>query len=174
MSYTTNRQPQGRAKSVESLLREGMISELVAIDDYSYFISYIDNREIKEIFHHIMEEEKKHYGMFLDALRKVDDEENTIQEKVKEHLKLSNKGREKIGIKSKPAKEDLLKFTRDAIKGELEAIILYDHMVEQICDEYINKIINSITKEEKEHVEELTRILILLDKDTYGPLEWNM
>lgn len=174
MSYTTDRQPQGRARSTANLLREGMIAELVAIDDYSYFISYTDNREVKEILHHIMEEEKRHYGMFLDALRKVDDEESAMQEKVKNEVKLSNRGREKLGIKNRPAKDDLLKFIRDAIKGELEAIILYDHMVNEICDEYVNKIINSITKEEKEHVEELTKALVLLDKDTYGPIGWDL
>ena len=81
---------------------------------------------------------------------------------------------EKLGVKNRPAKDDLLKFIRDAIKGELEAIILYDHMVNEICDEYVNKIINSITKEEKEHVEELTKVLVLLDKDTYGPIGWDL
>ena len=93
MSYTTDRQPQGRARSTANLLREGMIAELVAIDDYSYFISYTDNREVKEILHHIMEEEKRHYGMFLDALRKVDDEESAMQEKVKNEVKRKVRGK---------------------------------------------------------------------------------
>lgn len=74
MSYTTNRQPQGISKNIETFFREGLIAEIVAINDYSYFISLTDNKEVKDIFHHIMEEEKRHYGLFLQALRSVDKE----------------------------------------------------------------------------------------------------
>lgn len=56
MSYTTERQPQGNLKTEETLLREGLIAEVVAINDYSHFIEQTDIKEVKEIFHHIMEE----------------------------------------------------------------------------------------------------------------------
>jgi len=39
MSYTTNRQAQGIINDFETFLREGKIAEIVAINDYSSFIS---------------------------------------------------------------------------------------------------------------------------------------
>ena len=168
MSYTTNRQPQGISKGIGNLLREGMISEIVAINDYSLFIEQTDNKEVKELFHHIMEDEKRHYGMLLDALRKLDKDEYELQKQAKLHVKITTK--EKFKTKSKYS-GCILSFIRDAIKGELEAIILYDDIILNIKDDYIISIIKEITKDEKEHVEELTRALVLLDKDSYGPLE---
>ena len=40
MSYTTKRQPQGKAKCYENILREVLIAELVAIDDYTNTLAY--------------------------------------------------------------------------------------------------------------------------------------
>ncbi|WP_243176624.1 hypothetical protein [Clostridium gasigenes] len=60
MSYTTNRQPQGIVIDETNFLREGMIAEIVAINDYSTFIKLTNNKEVKDIFYHIMEEEKEH------------------------------------------------------------------------------------------------------------------
>ena len=168
MSYTTDRQPQGYVKSLGNLLREGMISEIVAINDYSLFIEQTENKDVKELFHHIMEDEKKHYGMFLDALRKLDKDESDLEKQAKLHVKVSSK--EKLKGKSKSF-GCVLSFIRDAIKGELEAIILYDDIVSTIKDDYIANLIQEIIKDEKEHVEELTRALIIVDKDKYGPIE---
>jgi len=42
--------------------------------------------------------------------------------------------------------------------------------VRNINNDTLIKIINEITRDEKEHVEELTRALIILDKDEYGTL----
>ena len=50
MSYTTNRQPQGILIDKVAFLREGMIAELVAINDYSTFISLTNNKEAINIF----------------------------------------------------------------------------------------------------------------------------
>ena len=171
MSYTTNRQPQGLSKSTESLLREGMIGEIVAINDYDYFIGATENKDVRELFHHIMEDEKRHYGMFLEALRRIDEEEEELQQEAKEHVVIKSKLKHKTDSKKKVSNHDVLVFIRDAIKAELEAIILYDSLTEIIEDQCINKIIKDITKDEKEHVEELTRALMILDEDTYGPIE---
>lgn len=171
MSYTTNRQPQGISKNIKTLLREGMIAEIVAINDYSYFIGNTINKELRELFHHIMEDEKRHYGLFLQALRGLDEEEKELEYEAKEHVDISSKYKVKSDMtKDKNAKDNILEFIRDAIKGELEAIILYDSLVEMMKDEYVKNIINEITKDEKEHVEELTRALVILDMETYGPI----
>ncbi len=169
MSYTTNRQPEGLLKTSEVLLREGMIAELIAINDYSYFITLTENKEIKNIFFDIMGDEKKHYGMFLDALRLIDKEEFHQYEKAQESINVSGKTKYKDGI-GKGNKDNLFIHIREAIKGELEAIILYEDIINCLGNEDLNNIVQKIINEEKEHVEELTRSLILLDKDSYGPI----
>ena len=57
-----------------------------------------------------------------------------------------------------------------AIKGELEAIALYDDLVEHLEDKEIIDVVRHVTREEKEHVEKLTKALLILDKDSYGPI----
>ena len=168
MSYTTNRQPQGDADKVTNLLREGMIAELVAVSDYDTFIYRTSNKDLKELFYHIMEEEKRHYGMFLDALRKLDKDEAELAKEAKIKVKIYNSDKTKYKGKSEGC---MLAFIRDSIKGELEAIILYEDILDSIKDEYIVSVIEDIIKDEKEHVEELTRALMILDKDGYGPIE---
>ena len=169
MSYTTERQPQGILKNVETFLREGLIAEIVAINDYSHFISLTDNKEVKDIFNHIMEEEKEHYGLFLQALRSVDIEEAELEKEVKEHVKISFKDKYS-DFTNKKNKSNILMSIRNAIKGELEAIILYEFFTSNIPNSTIVKIIKEITRDEKEHVEELTKALTILDKDKYGPI----
>lgn len=166
MSYTTERQPQGILKNIETFFREGMIAEIVAVNDYSYFISLTENKEVKEIFHHIMEEEKKHYGLFLQALRSVDKEQSEAKIKVDKQLQISSKEKYKEH-NGKINKSNLLTYIRDAIKGELEAIILYEFFIENLDNAKAIELIKEITKEEKEHVEELTKILAILDRDKY-------
>lgn len=167
MSYTTNRQPQGLLKDKQTLLREGMISELVAINDYTKFISATDNKEIKDLFHHIREEEKHHYMEFLDALRSVDEEECKLSEESSDHIQISSKDKYKDEMHLKNSKSGLLTDIRDSIKGELEAIILYEDLISNLDDENLISLIRHIVKEEKEHTEELTRALLILDKDQY-------
>lgn len=169
MSYTTERQPQGILKNIETFFREGMIAEIVAINDYSYFINVTENKEVKDIFHHIMEEEKRHYGLFLQALRSVDKEQALAKTEVDEHLQISSKEKYKE-YNNKGNKSNLLKHIRDAIKGELEAIILYEFFIENLENEKAIELIKEITKEEKEHVEELTKALYVLDKDKYDEI----
>lgn len=169
MSYTTKRQPQGILKTNEILFREGMIAEIVAINDYSYFITLTENKDMKNIFLDIMEDEKRHYGMFLDALRLIDEKEFYQYKKAEENIKINSKDEYKDGT-GKGNKDNLLIHIREAIKGELEAIILYEDIIQHLDREDLKEIVEEITNEEKEHVEELTRALILLDKNKYGPI----
>ena len=173
MSYTTNRQPQGILIDKVAFLREGMIAELVAINDYSTFISLTNNKEAINIFHHIMEEEKEHYGMFLDALRKYDEKQKEFECEVRDQVNISSKNIGKYSdlSYSKDKNHNLLMSIREAIKGELEAILLYEFFIDNITDEYLIALISKITSDEKEHIEELTLALTLLDKDSYGPIK---
>lgn len=173
MSYTTSRQPQGLLKNTEVFLREGLIAEVVAINDYSNFISLTDNREVKDIFYHIMEEEKEHYGLFLEALRNVDMEQKKMYQHVADHVQISTKDKYKDFVTVKGNKGNLLTHIRDAIKGELEAIVLYEDFIAHLDDKVLIGLISNITRDEKEHVEELTKVLVTLDKDKYGPLEYS-
>ncbi|WP_346938545.1 ferritin-like domain-containing protein [uncultured Clostridium sp.] len=170
MSYSTDRQPQGIAKSVEGFLREGLVAELVAINDYSHFIAITDNKELKELFHHIMEDEKRHYAMYLNALRCVDPEQAELEEEAREHVNISSKEKYKDYTNKYDKDVNLLVTIREGIKGELEAILLYEQFVRNLNNSTLAKIINEITRDEKEHVEELTRALVILDKDNYGTL----
>lgn len=169
MSYTTERQPQGKLKTEQALLREGLIAEVVAINDYSHFIEQTDNKEVKEIFHHIMEEEKEHYGLFLEQLRRIDREQRELQEKVEEEESICSKQKMKEHT-SKNLKGNLLDNIRLGIKAELEAVLLYEDLIEHLDDEEIIDVIKYVTREEKEHVEELTKALLILDKDSYGTI----
>jgi len=170
MSYTTERQPQGIAKSAEGFLREGLVAEVVAINDYSHFITITENKELKELFHHIMEDEKRHYVMFLNALRCIDPEQAALEEEAREHVNISSKEKYKDYTNKYDKDVNLLVTIREGIKGELEAILLYEQFVRNLDNSTLVKIINEITRDEKEHVEELTRALVILDKDNYGTL----
>lgn len=172
MSYTTDGQPQGKALDIKGFLREGLISEIVAINGYSKHIDEISIVEIKELLHHIMEDEKRHYGMFLEALRRYDKEEFEVYVEALDHVEIKDRPLKKTYHENKKltAYKILNKIRKD-IKGELEAILLYDYLIEQIEDKDIVKMIKDITKDEKEHVEELTLAIMKLDSDKYGPIE---
>lgn len=172
MSYTTNRQPQGILQNDETFLREGLVAEIVAINDYSHFLNLTDNKEMKEIFHHIMEEEKEHYGLFLAALRTIDIEQCTLSKDADEHVTISAKNSYKDYSNGKENKNLLLTYIREAIKGELEAIILYEDFLSNVQSKELFELIKEITSDEKEHVEELTKALVILDKDEYGPIKY--
>lgn len=171
MSYTTNRQPQGKIYLWTNKLREAMIAELIAINDYSHAINICDNDEIKDLLYHIMEDEKRHYGMFLEMLREYDTVQYEKYKEAKEHVNIVGNNKH---LKQHAGKQDMnsmLRILRENIKGELEAIILYEqHLIEIECEK-ARKIIFDIIGDEKEHTEELTLALLKYDKDNYGPID---
>ncbi len=168
MSYTTAGQPQGKAMSYTNLIREAMIGEIVAINGYRYHIASTDNKELRELWHHIMEDEKKHYGMFLELLRYYDKEEYKRYMKAKKDVKIT--GTIKEDYSPEISKGILLNFLREDIKGELEAVILYEEHLLKIPYADIRNVFSNIINDEKEHTEELTIALLKLDKDKYGPI----
>lgn len=177
MSYTvSNGQPQGKVYWYTNAIREDMISEIIAINGYEKHIATYDNKEINEIWHHIVEDEKEHYGIFLELLRKMDPVQYNKYKYVKGHLKLESKSKN-IKNQSKNNKDQsknsnrlLFNAVREDIKGELEAVILYEQHVIQIPYFDVKKIYRDIVSDEKEHLEELTAFLVKYDVDKYGPL----
>ncbi|MGL4741452.1 MAG: ferritin family protein [Sarcina sp.] len=171
MSYTTKRQPQGKPRNLANFLREAMIGELVAINDYQEHISSCSISEVKEVFEHIMKEEKKHYGMLLNLSRNVDHIQHEAAIEAPKDVNIKGKTLNSSSNKKKNTNSSLLKKIRDDIKGELEAIIAYEDIVSKITDQKAIKMITEIASDEKKHVEELTYLLQKLDGDCYGPIE---
>lgn len=169
MSNTTDLQSLGTKNSDATFLMEGLISEIEAINDYSYSISLTENKEVKDILYHIMKEEKEHYGSFLEALRTIDSEFCSAAENVSRQLKITSKNSYTEYFIGRENKLLLLTSIRNAIKGELDAIILYDKFLINVKSNELFKTIKKISINEKEHVEELTRLLNLLDIDKYEP-----
>lgn len=170
MSYTNSGgQPQGLAKVDTNKLREILIAEIIAINGYAQHIANSNMKDINEVWSHIMEEEKEHYGMILILLRKYD----PFQYKgYKEH----------IGDKAGPIspmqvftpnydKQLILNNIREDIKGELEAVILYEDLLVTIPYHDIRNAIFSIINDEKEHAEHLTQLLLKYDPNKYDGLE---
>lgn len=165
MSYTTILQCQNNNDA--TFLMEGMISELTAINDYSYSLSLTENKEIKDVLYHIIKEEKEHYGAFLEALRSIDKELYSAYQQVNKQVNITQKNTYNEYLNGKENKTLLMTSIRNAIKGELEAIMLYTNFLDNVKSNELFKIIKVITLNEKQHVEELTKLMNLIDTDSY-------
>ena len=115
-----------------------------------------------------MEDEKKHYDMIITLLRKYDPNQ---YKGYKEHTG------DKSGPKSpmqtfKPDydKQIILNNVREDIKGEFEAVILYEQLVSSIPIQEVRSVIYSIINDEKSHSEHLTQLLLKYDSDKYNGL----
>lgn len=53
-------------------LREDLISELEAINQYQQHIDEIDNEEVKKVLGHIRDDEKEHFAELTKIIRKLD------------------------------------------------------------------------------------------------------
>lgn len=169
MSYTVfNGFPQGHPYCFTNKIREAMIAEIVAINGYAEHIENSNIEEINSVWKSIIKDEKEHYGMFLTLLRKYDLTE------YQQYLKNRD---------SKPAAEAMqayrpdydrqliLNNVRSDIKGELEAVILYEQHWIEIPVQDVRDVYYEVIKVEKEHTEELTRVLLKYDKDKYDGLK---
>lgn len=189
MSYTNPLgHPQGVSRKVTNLLRQIMIAELVAINGYQNHILTSNITTINDAWYHIMLDEKRHYIIALDLLRKYDPVEykyfitphelnsgNDLQNPSNVN---SGQGRHSSGEKS-PAtssyderitiydKPLILNNVRADIKGELEAVILYEDEIAEIPQKDIRAALQKIIDDEKEHTEHLTQVLQHFDPDPY-------
>lgn len=171
MSYTTEKQPQGMPINLANFLREAAIGELVAINGYQNHIANCNLLDVKKILEHIVEDEKKHFGMLLHLIRKCDPDQFKIAVKVHEEISMKSKSLSEHNEKKKNHDFCLLEKIREDIKGEFEAIIAYEDTASKITDKEAINMIKEIVLDEKEHVEELTYIVLRLDNNCYGPLE---
>lgn len=53
-------------------LREDLIGELEAINQYQDHIDEIDNEEVKKVLGHIRDDEKEHVAELIKIIRKLD------------------------------------------------------------------------------------------------------
>lgn len=169
MSYTNKyAQPQGTARLYTNKLREILIAEIIAIDGYSEHIANSNMEDINKAWHSIMEDEKKHYGMILTLLRKYDPAQ---YKGYTEHIG------DKLGTKSPMQKftpsydkQIILNNIREDIKGELEAVILYEEQLDITPYYDVKLALISIINEEKRHTEHLTQLLLKYDSNKYDGL----
>ncbi len=193
MSYTNpNGHPQGTSRKVTNLLREVMIAELVAINGYQSHILSSNIPEINEAWHHIMLDEKSHYIIALNLLRKYDPVEykyfmapheinlsvNTTQNVQVVQTVPPNQSNRPSNKKSSTSqtnrvqyydKQLILNNVREDIKGESEAIILYEDDISHIQQKDVRDALQKIIDDEKEHTEHLTQVLLAFDPDPYKP-----
>ena len=171
MSYTTSRQPQGKPRKLANFLREAMIGELVAINDYQEHIGHCPLNDVKEILEHIMEDEKRHYGMFLELLRECDSVQFQKAIEISDHVSVKCKTLNEHNDKKKISLSSFLIKIREDIKAELETVIAYEDILYLIEDTDAIKTLEEIITDEKEHIEELTYVMQRLDGNCYGPIE---
>ncbi len=169
MSYTNPYgQPQGLAKTAANKLREALIAEIIAINGYAEHIANSDMEDVNTVWHKIMDDEKKHYGMFLSLLRKYDPAQNKAY---KEHIETALRTISPMQIYSpKYSGQIILNNIREDIKGEFEASVLYEQLAGEVTINDVKRTLISISDEEKEHSEHLTRLLLKYDSDKYNGL----
>lgn len=133
MSYThLKAQPQGQPYYDTNLLREGLIAEVYAINGYAEYIANSHVEEINDVWRVILRGEKEHFGMFLELLRRLDPEESKRYQEAKS-LNLNNKVTTQAYLPQYD-RQLFLNNLREAIKEEMEAVILYEqHAVEAYC-----------------------------------------
>lgn len=170
MSYThPYGQPQGIAILDTNKLREILVAEIDAINGYEYHIANSNMEDINAAWRSIVGDEKKHYGMILSLLRKYDP---TQYQAYKEHT--GEKLRPKSTLQKYTPNYDkqlILNNVRDDIKGEFEAVILYEQYLAYVPYNDIKYTLYSIINEEKGHAEHLTQLLLKYDTDKYNGLE---
>ncbi len=159
MSYTyPSGHPQGTARKVTNRLREIMIAELMAINGYQSHIANSNMINVNEVWQHIMLDEIRHYETVHNLLRKYDPV----------HSKASLAQREDYLRPKSPMqlynpsydKQIILNNIREDIKGELEAVVLYEEQIEAYSSyKDIKNAIQSIIDDEKEHTEHLNQVL---------------
>lgn len=186
MSYTNPLgHPQGVSNKVTNLLRQVMIAELVAINEYQTHILHSDIAAVNEAWHHIMLDEKSHYIIALNLLRKYDpveykyfllpheikanpDSAQAPQSSQNIHNVQKHKSSSTAQTNRTPYElKVILNYIREDIKGELEAIILYEDEIAEIQQKDVRIALQKIIDDEKEHTEHLTQVLLAYDPDPY-------
>ena len=169
MSYTNPYgQPQGLAKTATNKIREALIAEIIAINGYTEHIANSNMEEINKAWHSIMNDEKKHYGIFLTLLRKYDPAQYKAY---KEFIGVAPRVISPMQIyMPNYNKQIILNNIREDIKGEFEASVLYEQLAGEVTINDVRRALMTISDEEKGHSEHLTRLLLKYDTDKYDDL----
>lgn len=164
MSYTyPDGQPQGIARHMVNQLREMLIGEIIAINGYRQHIANSAVPELNQVWHTIMLDEKQHYHLLMQLLRKYDPEQKKQYERFKGTLPPISTAHQPY----QPAYslQLLLNNIRSDIKGECEAIILYEQNLHTFPYKDMRDVIRYIINDETGHVERLNQTLHRLDQD---------
>jgi rubrerythrin len=168
MSYTNpGGQPQGYPYYFTNKLREALISEIIAINGYEEHIANSNMPGVNAIWTNIIGDEKQHYGQFLILLHKYDPFE------YQEYIAHSHDTFQITPMQVyEPVynQQIILNNIREDIKGEFEAVILYEQIAIEMPYQDIRDTFHSIATTEKEHAEHLTKLLITLDPVKYNGL----
>jgi rubrerythrin len=167
MGYTNPYgQPQGIADRITNKLRQIIVAEIIAINGYQNHILNSDMPDINEVWQHIMLDEKKHYSLAINLLRKYDKTEQKYS--VEMHNIHTNSESPMQMYIPEYSKQIILNNLRSDIKGELEAVILYEGELPKFTQKDIRTTLQTIIDDEKEHTEHLTEVLYKYDPDPYG------
>lgn len=71
MAYTTGKENSNAQGSLE-MLRDDLVGELQAINQYQEHINIIDNEEARHVLEHIRDDEKEHVAELTKLIRKLD------------------------------------------------------------------------------------------------------
>jgi rubrerythrin len=148
-------------------IREAMIAEIVAINGYTEHIANSDIEGINSLWRNIMQDEKDHYGMFLKLIHKYDPEEYRL------YIKHAHDYIPVLSTHMYRPQYDIqliLNNIRQDIKGELEAVVLYDQIMRSMPYKDAKDVFAFVINAEKEHIEHLTRALMQYDPDQYDDL----
>ncbi len=169
MSYTYPfGQPQGEPVQFTNILRELVVAEIVAINGYQQHIADSNMEDINNVWHKIMVDEKKHYGWLLKLLRKYDPAEEQAYQR---HLNIGlGPGSPMQIYKPDYDRQIILNNLRQDIKGELEAVVLYEQELQQMPYVDLRQTLMNIIDEEKGHTEHLTSVVLKYDPDPYNGL----
>ncbi|WP_069998272.1 ferritin family protein [Cellulosilyticum sp. I15G10I2] len=161
---------QEQAVTYTLSIRNAMREELQAINQYERHIQESDIHELNEIWQYIVENEKGHYGMLLELLRRLDPEQAVQYENVSNLNFIMPSKIQLVPAVVKRGNLEILNHVRNDIRLELEAVNYYEMILMQSPISLVFQIINTINQDEKEHIELLTKVLRELDADRYGPL----
>ncbi len=158
MSYTTEGMPQGKPISSKGLIRDALIGELNAINSYQTTLEYSNIPRLNTFIYEIMNDEIHHYHLLTEYLNKLDKEQAELFKEIQKKDYSISFTLNPLEIKS-PTQHNILSQLRKNIKGELEAILSYDEIENALKDATGKALIHSITKDEKEHIAELDKLV---------------
>lgn len=143
-------------------IRELLIGELEAITSYSNHILQSTNKELNDVLQDILGDEKRHAKTLLGILRsndKVQGEEFLKADAVDSNIKDNS-------VPYVTPEYNVYNSLRAEMQSELYAINSYSKDISKIKNMEINKKLTAILNEEKEHLEQLNKVLNDIDKET--------